>query len=142
MAQSGPFGAVKMLDETRPELRGEVVLAFAGETLRAGFDEDGLQLLDQFLFLLWREVSHCFENFGHRAHARKNTAPGCGVQAESNPSWRRTIGWQRSRLHPDGSEDVRGGPRSLRRFAAEAWRRADAGGLADEELDPCAARCA
>jgi hypothetical protein len=35
----------------------------------------------------------------------------------------------------------RGGrPRVLKRFAAEAWRRADAGELADEELYPCDAQ--
>ena len=39
--------------------------------------------------------------------------------------------------HPDGYEDSDSGwPRALRRFAAEAWRRADAGELADEELYP------
>ncbi len=44
-------------------------------------------------------------------------------------------------LHPDGYEDPESGwPRALRRFAAEAWRRADAGELADEELYPCAAQ--
>jgi hypothetical protein len=38
-------------------------------------------------------------------------------------------------LHPDGYEDVDSGwPRVLKSFAAEAWRRADAGELADEEL--------
>ena len=37
-------------------------------------------------------------------------------------------------LHPDGYEDAESGwPRVLRRFAAEAWRRADAGELADVE---------
>jgi hypothetical protein len=42
-----------------------------------------------------------------------------------------------SRLHPDGFEDADcGWPRVLKRFAAEAWRRADAGELADEELYP------
>lgn len=46
-------------------------------------------------------------------------------------------------LHPDGYEDVESGwPRALRRFAAEAWRRADAGELADEELYPCDAQWA
>jgi hypothetical protein len=41
-------------------------------------------------------------------------------------------------LHPDGYEDVESGwPRVLRRFAAEAWRRVDAGELADDELYPC-----
>ena len=40
-------------------------------------------------------------------------------------------------LHPDGYEDTDSGwPRALKRFAAEAWRRADAGELADEELYP------
>lgn len=33
-----------------------------------------------------------------------------------------------------------GWPRVLRRFAAEAWRRADAGELADEELYACDAQ--
>jgi hypothetical protein len=38
-------------------------------------------------------------------------------------------------LHPDGYEDAESGwPPILKRFAAEAWRRADAGELADEEL--------
>jgi hypothetical protein len=40
-------------------------------------------------------------------------------------------------LHPDGFEDADSGwPRVLKRFAAEAWRRADAGELADEEMYP------
>ena len=40
-------------------------------------------------------------------------------------------------LHPDGFEDVESGwPRVLKRFAAEAWRRAEAGELTDEELYP------
>lgn len=40
-------------------------------------------------------------------------------------------------LHPDGYEDANNGwPRVLRRFAAEAWHRANAGELADEELYP------
>ena len=44
-------------------------------------------------------------------------------------------------LHPDGYEDAGSGwPRVLERFAAEAWRRADAGELADEELHPCDAQ--
>lgn len=38
-------------------------------------------------------------------------------------------------LHPDGFEDAESGwPRVLRRFAAEAWRRADGGKLNDDEL--------
>jgi hypothetical protein len=40
-------------------------------------------------------------------------------------------------LHPDGFEDADSGwPRVLKRFAAEAWRRANAGELADDELYP------
>jgi len=40
-------------------------------------------------------------------------------------------------LHPDGFEDADSGwPRVLRRFATEAWRRAEAGELADDELYP------
>lgn len=38
-------------------------------------------------------------------------------------------------LHPDGYEEADGGwPRVPRRFAAEAWRRAEAGELTDNEL--------
>jgi hypothetical protein len=44
-------------------------------------------------------------------------------------------------LHPDGYEDAESGwPRVLKSFAAEAWRRADAGQLADEELYCCDAQ--
>jgi hypothetical protein len=44
-------------------------------------------------------------------------------------------------LHPDGYEDADSGwPRVLKRFAAEAWRRADAGELADDELYACDAQ--
>jgi hypothetical protein len=44
-------------------------------------------------------------------------------------------------LHPDGYESADSGwPRVLRRFAAEAWRRADAGELTDEELYACDAQ--
>jgi hypothetical protein len=40
-------------------------------------------------------------------------------------------------LHPDAFEDLDSGwPRILRRFAAEAWRRAEMGALADDELYP------
>jgi hypothetical protein len=40
-------------------------------------------------------------------------------------------------LHPDGFEEPDSGwSRALRRFAAEAWRRANAGELPDEELYP------
>jgi len=46
-------------------------------------------------------------------------------------------------LHPDGYEEEGSGwPRALRRFAAEAWRRAGAGELSDEELYPCDAQWA
>jgi hypothetical protein len=38
-------------------------------------------------------------------------------------------------LHPDGFDHPDSGwPRVLKRFAADAWRRADVGGLSDEEL--------
>ena len=41
-------------------------------------------------------------------------------------------------LHPDGFEDADSGwPRVLKRFAAEAWRRAEAGEITEEELYPC-----
>jgi len=44
-------------------------------------------------------------------------------------------------LHPDGFEDADSGwTPVLKRFAAEAWRRADAGQLADAELYPCDAQ--
>ena len=40
-------------------------------------------------------------------------------------------------LHPDGFEEADSGwPRVLKRFPTEAWRRAGAGELADEELYP------
>ena len=40
-------------------------------------------------------------------------------------------------LHPDGFEDADSGwPVALKRFAAEAWRRAEAGELDDAELYP------
>ena len=38
-------------------------------------------------------------------------------------------------LHPDGFEDAESGwPAALKRFATEAWRRAEAGELAEDEL--------
>jgi len=44
-------------------------------------------------------------------------------------------------LHPDGYEDAESGwPRVLKRFATEAWRRADGGEMADEELYYCDAQ--
>ncbi len=46
-------------------------------------------------------------------------------------------------LHPDGYDDAESGwPRVLKRFVAEAWRRSDAGELADEELYPYEAQWA
>ena len=46
-------------------------------------------------------------------------------------------------LHPDGFEDAESGwPTALKRFAAEAWRRAKAGELVDEELYPSDAQWA
>jgi hypothetical protein len=46
-------------------------------------------------------------------------------------------------LHPDAYEHPDSGwPRVLKRFAAEAWRRADRGELVDEELYPCDAQWA
>jgi hypothetical protein len=40
-------------------------------------------------------------------------------------------------LHPDGFEDPDSGwPKTLKRFATEAWRRAEIGELSDEELYP------
>lgn len=44
-------------------------------------------------------------------------------------------------LHPDGFEAAESGwPPVLKRFAAEAWRRADAGELTDTELYCCDAQ--
>lgn len=46
-------------------------------------------------------------------------------------------------LHPDGFEDAESGwPPPLRRFVAEAWRRAETGDLADDELYPSDAQWA
>lgn len=46
-------------------------------------------------------------------------------------------------LHPDGYEDEGSGwPRAVKRFAAEAWRRAESGELSDEELYPSDAQWA
>ena len=46
-------------------------------------------------------------------------------------------------LHPDGYDDSESGrPRVLRPFAVEAWRRAEAGELADCELYPSDAQWA
>jgi len=44
-------------------------------------------------------------------------------------------------LYPDGYENLDSGwPRALRRFASEAWRRANVGDLGDEELYPSGAQ--
>lgn len=44
-------------------------------------------------------------------------------------------------LHPDGFEDADSGwPRAVKRFAVEAWHRAEAGELADDELYCCDAQ--
>jgi len=46
-------------------------------------------------------------------------------------------------LHPDGFDDPDSGwPRVIKSFAIEAWRRAEAGELADEELYACDAQWA
>jgi hypothetical protein len=46
-------------------------------------------------------------------------------------------------LHPDGFDHPESGwPRVLKRLAEEAWRRADAGDLTDEELYPSDAQWA
>jgi hypothetical protein len=46
-------------------------------------------------------------------------------------------------LHPDGFDDPESGwPVALKRFPAEAWRRAEAGELADAELYPSDAQWA
>jgi hypothetical protein len=46
-------------------------------------------------------------------------------------------------LNPGGFEDSEAGwPRSLRCLAAEAWRRAEAGQVADEEIHACDAQWA
>jgi hypothetical protein len=46
-------------------------------------------------------------------------------------------------LHPDGFEDVDSGwPRALKPMASEAWRRAESGELADDELYPSDAQWA
>jgi hypothetical protein len=57
--------------------------------------------------------------------------PGCGLPARvGKSSFFKIIC-----LYPDRFEDAESGwPRVLRRFAAEAWRRAEASELADEEL--------
>src|SRR5208282_3767752 len=64
---------------------------------------------------------------------RHISMPGCAVAARVGKS---TL-YKMFGLHPDGFEEADSGwPRVLKRFAAEAWRRAEAGELADEELYP------
>ena len=72
--------------------------------------------------------------------------PACGIIATLRDSPERlpkpafvrawsAIAYLHPGLHPDGYEAADSGwPRGLRRFAAEAWRRADAGELTDNEL--------
>jgi hypothetical protein len=57
--------------------------------------------------------------------------PGCALTARFGKStFSKMFG-----LYPDGYEDADSGwPRVLRRFADEAWRRAEAGELDDAEL--------
>ena len=63
--------------------------------------------------------------------------PGCALTARVGKS----TFFKLICLHPDGFEDADSGwPRVLKRFAAEAWRRADAGELAGEELYPSGAQ--
>jgi hypothetical protein len=63
--------------------------------------------------------------------------PGCALTARVSKS---TFG-KRFGLHPDGFEAADSGwPRVLKSFDAEAWRRADAGELADEKLYCCDAQ--
>ena len=57
--------------------------------------------------------------------------PGCGLTARVGKS----TFCKMFILHPDGYEDSESGwPPILKRFAAEAWRRAEAGELEDAEL--------
>jgi hypothetical protein len=59
--------------------------------------------------------------------------PGCALTARVGKS----TFFKMICLHPDRFEDANSGwPRALRWFAAEAWRRAEAGKLADAELYP------
>jgi hypothetical protein len=44
-------------------------------------------------------------------------------------------------IHPDGiAEGQNRWPRTIRRFVTEAWRRAESGEFADDELYPCDAQ--
>ena len=63
--------------------------------------------------------------------------PGCALTARVGKS----TFFKMICLHPDGFEDADSGwPRALKQFAAEAWRRADAGELEDDELYACDAQ--
>jgi hypothetical protein len=72
-------------------------------------------------------------------------APGCAnAHRIGNLQFVRTwsaVAYLFPGLYPDGYEDTESGwPRVLKRFAADAWRRADAGVLADEKLYCCDAQ--
>ncbi len=80
----------------------------------------------------------------HRAFSFQTSRIRAEQKLRSRPDFLRAwcaVAYAFSGLHPDGFEDTGSGwPRVLKRFAAEAWRRADAGELADEELYPCDAQ--
>ena len=73
-----------------------------------------------------------------RQHLR--LAPADSLDRLPKPTFLRAwsaIAYLHPGLHPDGYEAADSGwPGGLRRFATEAWRRADAGELADDELYP------
>jgi len=71
--QRRPFGLMKMRGQTRPELRGEIVLVFAG-----GFGQNGFQPVHQFMLLCRRELFDRFQNFGDGAHAQERYFAGPG----------------------------------------------------------------
>lgn len=61
-------------------------------------------------------------------------------KAEFIRAWR-SVGYLFPGLHPDDYESEDSGwPRALRKFAAEAWRRAENGELEDHEIYPSAAQ--
>ncbi len=69
-AQRDSFGAVKMIEQTRGELGGQVVLILNGSRRTAGQGQDGFQLLHEFLLLHRRELFHRFQDFHHSAHGK------------------------------------------------------------------------
>jgi len=77
-------------------------------------------------------------NSAKEAGAQLRLALACPLEQLPKSSFVRawsSIAYLFPGLHPDGFEDAESGwPRILRRFAAEAWRRADAGELDDAEL--------